>query len=179
MPPKKSKPFSRTKGVQGKRAQPKPTGYADQSGAPPEPPSVAGKRQQNSAEMPKPTAKRGGAGGASTAPRVSSQPQATRSAQEAYRGPEKRTDLRQAGTSSARPASPMVEDTKHQEPMETSAEAERGRADSSDDDDAGAIDEEQRSAAMPEDKLAAEARRLEKLLRQVGRLEDRGDLNDS
>ena len=46
----------------------------------------------------------------------------------------------------------MVEDTERQEPMETSAEAERGRADSSDDDDAGAIYEEQRIAAMPEDK---------------------------
>jgi hypothetical protein len=32
---------------------------------------------------------------------------------------------------------------------------------------------------MPEDKLAVAARRLEKLLGQVGRLEDRGDLNDS
>ena len=51
MPPKKSKPFSRTKGVQAKRAQPKPTGTAGTSSAPPEPPSVAGKRQQNSAEI--------------------------------------------------------------------------------------------------------------------------------
>ena len=55
MPPKKSKlkskPFSRTKGVQGKRAKPVPTGTADSSSAPPKPPSVAWKRQQNSAEI--------------------------------------------------------------------------------------------------------------------------------
>eukprot|EP00966_Prymnesium_polylepis_P034253 795878-Prymnesium_polylepis.1 len=61
MPPKKNKPFSRSKGSSGKRANPVPTGTANSSSAPPKPPSVAWKRHQNSAEMPKPTAKRGGA----------------------------------------------------------------------------------------------------------------------
>eukprot|EP00966_Prymnesium_polylepis_P220100 5091838-Prymnesium_polylepis.1 len=42
-PPKRSKPFSRTKGVQGKQAQPKPKGTAGTSSAPPKPPLVAGK----------------------------------------------------------------------------------------------------------------------------------------
>eukprot|EP00966_Prymnesium_polylepis_P278425 6433194-Prymnesium_polylepis.1 len=59
MPPKRSKPFSRTKGSSGKRAQPKPKGMAGTSSAPPKPPSVAGKRQQNSpprCRSPRPSA---------------------------------------------------------------------------------------------------------------------------